>query len=121
VDKVIGFQVLSPRYPPEYRKFGIDDAIQDPELRGGDREKDDDGNPSADLRLPERPAEACQPHLAWGYGNGSIYANASEYNAPIPIALLNMSRSYHNFFELHTSALPDERERTVQKRSSSSQ
>ena len=33
IDKTVGFTILSPRYRAAYRRLGIDDEIDDPELR----------------------------------------------------------------------------------------
>lgn len=118
VDKVVGFPILSPRFRTEYRRRGIDDVIQDPELQEAITRR----MTMATLQPVSIFQNALRNRVsiverAGGRSarKGSSYVNGSAYNPRVLIAMLNIWRIYYNFFDWRTYASPDEDERTAQE------
>ncbi len=105
VDKVIGFPISSPRCRSEYRKLGIDDTIQDPELRSAITRR----MTMATLQPVSTFQNALRNRVslverAGGRSarKGSSYVNGSAYNPRVLIAMLNIWRIYYNVFDWRT-------------------
>jgi hypothetical protein len=119
VDKVIGFPILSPRYRAEYRRLGIDDTIQDPDLRAANTRR----MTMATLQPVSTFQNALRNRVsiverAGGRSarKGSSYINGSAYNPRVLIAMLNIWRIYYNFFDWRAYASPDEDENTASEK-----
>ncbi len=102
IDKTVGFPVLSPRYREAYRRLGIDETIQDPELRAAITRR----VVMATIQPASTFMNALRARLsiverAGGRGsrNGPGYINGAAYSPRVLIALLNIWRVHYNFFD----------------------
>jgi hypothetical protein len=102
IDKTVGFPVLSPTYREAYRRLGIDDSIQDPELRAAITRR----IVMATIQPASTFMNALRARLsiverAGGRGsrNGPGYINGAAYSPRVLIALLDIWRVHYNFFD----------------------
>ena len=105
IDKTVGFPILSPRYRNAYRRLGIDEQIDDPELRAAITRR----VVMATLQPASTFMNAIRERLSIvqrsggrSTRNGPSFINGAAYSPRVLIALLNIWRIHYNFFDWRT-------------------
>jgi hypothetical protein len=102
IDKTVGFPILSPRYRAAYRRFGIDDEIDDPELRAAITRRIIHATiqpTSTFMNAIRERVSIIQRAGGRSSRVGSSYINGAAYNPRVLIALMNIWRVHYNFFD----------------------
>lgn len=111
IDKTVGFPILSPRYRKAYKSLGINDKIDDPELRAAISRRV--------CRATIHPAStfmnAIRDRLSLiqrsggrGATTGPSFINGAPYNPRVLIALINIWRVHYNYFDWRTYTPPED-------------
>ncbi len=102
IDKVVGFPILSPRDRDAYWRLGIDDVIDDDELRAAITRR----IVMATIQPASSFMNAIRERLSIversggkGARNGPGYINGAAYSPRVLIALINIWRVHYNFFD----------------------
>jgi hypothetical protein len=109
IDKVVGFPILSPRYRAAYRRLGIDDEIDDPELRAAITRRVIHATiqpTSTFMNAIRERVSIVQRAGGRSSRVGATYINGAAYNPRVLIALMNIWRIHYNFFDWRPYRLP---------------
>lgn len=102
IDKAVGFPILSPRYRAAYRRLGIDDDIDDPELRAAITRRVIHATiqpTSTFMNAIRERVSIIQRAGGRSSRVGATYINGAAYNPRVLIALMNIWRVHYNFFD----------------------
>ena len=113
IDKVVGFPILSPRYRAAYRRLGIDDKIDDPELRAAITRRVIHATiqpTSTFMNAIRERVSIVQRAGGRSSRVGATYINGAAYNPRVLIALMNIWRVHYNFFDWRPYRAPLEAE-----------
>ncbi|MFD2740501.1 hypothetical protein ACFSUD_13015 [Sulfitobacter aestuarii] len=102
IDKTVGFPILSPRYRAAYRRLGIDDEIDDPELRAAITRRVIHATiqpTSTFMNAIRERVSIIQRAGGRSSRLGASYINGAAYNPRVLIALMNIWRVHYNFFD----------------------
>ncbi len=102
IDKAVGFPILSPRYRAAYRRLGIDDEIDDPELRAAITRRVIHATiqpTSTFMNAIRERVSIIQRAGGRSSRVGATYINGAGYNPRVLIALMNIWRVHYNFFD----------------------
>ncbi len=113
LDKTVGFPILSPRYRAAYRRLGINDKIDDPELRAAITRRVVMATiqpTSTFMNAIRERVSIIQRAGGRSARMGGSYINGAAYNPRVLIALMNIWRVHYNFFDWRPYRLPLEEE-----------
>ena len=113
VDKTVGFPILSPRYRAAYRRLGIDDEIDDPDLRAAITRRVIHATiqpTSTFMNAIRERVSIIQRAGGRSSRVGAKYINGAAYNPRVLIALMNIWRVHYNFFDWRPYQQPMEEE-----------
>ncbi|OWY14569.1 hypothetical protein B6V72_04770 [Thioclava sp. F34-6] len=119
IDKTVGFPILSPRYRAAYRRLGIDDEIDDPELRAAITRRVIHATiqpTSTFMNAIRERVSIIQRAGGRSSRVGASYINSAAYNPRILIALMNIWRVHYNFFAWRPYRTPLEEDASPSER-----
>lgn len=102
IDKTVGFPILSPRYSAAYRRLGIDDKIDDPDLRAAITRRVGMATilPTSTFMNAIRERVSVIERAGGRSSRvGATYINGATYNPRVLIALMNIWRVHYNYFD----------------------
>ncbi len=102
IDKTVGFPIMSSRYRAAYRRLGIDDDIDDPELRAAITRRVIHATvqpTSTFMNAIRERVSIIQRAGGRSSRVGATYINGAAYNPRVLIALMNIWRVHYNFFD----------------------